>query len=395
MDDPNSLRHPDAANALSGAVAARQSPPAGRRFYEVLLDQITRRQPIAVATVVAVYGSASARPGSKAIISRDGRNLVGWVGGGCAESFVIQHAQEAIRDGLPRVIGVDLNDEAFGVGMPCGGSMEVYVEPMIPSRRLLILGNDATARFLAEWACLIGLSVVTESGRIKPAAADYMVIRPDATVDARWVEENPGFITSGLRILARTAAEEAVSLTAKLLMLETSGSGQPMDRPTGTPPANSTPGRQAAGPPHLILVGHNRITESLAALATSLDWTVTVNSPNASADAYATSVCRVLDDDAYAMDEVGPGSLVVIATQHKGDHLVLRSILAREPAYVGLIASRKRAALLIDSFKTDPAFQVLRERIHAPCGLDLAARSPFEIALAICCELIGEFHRTK
>lgn len=370
------------------------SSVAGRDFYEAVLKELERGQAIAVATVVAVHGSASARTGSKAIISQEGRNVFGWVGGGCAESFVIQHAQQAIQTGVPRMISVDLNDEVFGVGMPCGGNIAVYIDPLMPPKRLLILRNDPTARWLAEWAKKIGFAVLpqAEFSGLDAAdyigAADYVVVSPHDEAGAMVLREHAGLVTSGLPIHARTAAEEAISLAAWLLGLDTSRSGQPLWRVKHIPAEFRPRGMPGPRRSQLVLVGHNRITESLAQLAVSLDWQVTVNSVGASAGDYPPPVCRILNDDAYELDDVGAGSYVVIATQHKGDHLVLRNILTRAPAYIGLIASSTRAALVMQDLKSQGMLELARGCVHAPCGMDLGARSPFEIALAICCELI-------
>ncbi len=99
--------------------------PCHAEFVRQLDARIRAGEPAAVATVVRIHGSASAKPGAKSIIDAHGRTVFGWVGGGCAESRVCEEAQLAMQDGLPRVIELDLDDEVLGVGMPCGGSMEV------------------------------------------------------------------------------------------------------------------------------------------------------------------------------------------------------------------------------------------------------------------------------
>ena len=89
-------------------------------FLEKSNELAKERKPFAVVTVVRVGGSSSARPGSKALIDRDGDLLLGWVGGGCAESGVRREAIEAIARGEPEFLTLDMTDEVLGVGMPCG-----------------------------------------------------------------------------------------------------------------------------------------------------------------------------------------------------------------------------------------------------------------------------------
>src|ERR1700744_5567258 len=94
-------------------------------LYTQAAELASQGQPFAIATVVRVDGSSSARRGSKALIDPDGRLLTGWVGGGCAESAVRNEAQLCIETEMPRLITVDMSDELLGVGMPCGGTMDI------------------------------------------------------------------------------------------------------------------------------------------------------------------------------------------------------------------------------------------------------------------------------
>src|SRR5215469_4141288 len=85
----------------------------------------------AVATVVRIEGSSSARRGAKAIIDAQGKLLLGWIGGGCAETAVRNEAVRCIAQRSPAVITLDMTDGLLGVAKPCGGKMEVYLEPVL------------------------------------------------------------------------------------------------------------------------------------------------------------------------------------------------------------------------------------------------------------------------
>src|ERR1700737_5201018 len=126
----------------------------------------SRGEPFAIATVIDIQGSGSAKPGSKVIINSHGRVVLGWVGGGCAESTVCQAALESMSDGKVRVITLDLTDEIFGVGMPCGGSMKVYIEPVLPKPELVIAGHGRIAETVAQLGHLLGFTVTV----VDPAA---------------------------------------------------------------------------------------------------------------------------------------------------------------------------------------------------------------------------------
>jgi xanthine dehydrogenase accessory factor len=135
----------------------------------------SRGEPFAIATVISVQGSGSAKPGSKVIIDTDGRVVLGWVGGGCAESTVCHEALESMSDGKVRVINVDLTDEVLG--MPCGGMMQVAIEPVLPKPDLVIAGHGRIAETLAQLGHLLGFSVtVADPGATQEAfpTADHI-----------------------------------------------------------------------------------------------------------------------------------------------------------------------------------------------------------------------------
>jgi xanthine dehydrogenase accessory factor len=229
----------------------------------------------AVATVVRVEGSSSARRGSKAIIDAQGQLLYGWVGGGCAESAVRNEALRSIELQQPLLITLDMTDELLGVGMPCGGKMEVYIEPVLPSRDLLI-------------------------------------------------------------------------------------------------------------------AGHGRIAEALATFAHLLGFRIIVNDPGADPSSFPQAEQVIAEDFDLNQTPITHNTYVVIATQHKNDHLWLQKALEGEAAYVALIASHHRARLVLDYLAAEgvPAEKI--SKIFAPAGLDLGAATPEEIALSIMSQIVAQ-----
>lgn len=230
-------------------------------------------RPYALATVIETVGSSSAKTGAKAVIDERGRVVCGWVGGGCAEAMVREAAVEALSSGATKIIEIDLNEELFGAGMPCGGAMRVFIEPVAPRQTL-------------------------------------------------WI------------------------------------------------------------------TGHGRIAESLCLLASLMGLKVIVHSLQAEPDKFPGAERMITDDPGdYRELQPKPEDFVVIATQHKGDIAALSRALSAQTVYIALIASRKRAALVMQRLREEGASEAELNRIRAPAGLDIGARTPEEVALAIMAEI--------
>ena len=124
-------------------------------------------EPFAVATVVRVEKPISAKPGDKGIIKADG-SLEGWIGGGCAQDTVIREAKKAIRDGEPRLLRLvgkgaiaEKSEGVIDFPITChsGGTLDVYIEPVLPPPQLILLGNSPVAVTLAKLAHVMDLRI--------------------------------------------------------------------------------------------------------------------------------------------------------------------------------------------------------------------------------------------
>lgn len=129
-------------------------------IFEHIVDQRKSGRPFAIATVVETVGSVSAKTSSKVVIDEHGHILDGWVGGGCAESATQEQAIKCMKSGETAMLDIDLDDEMLGAGMPCGGHMRVYVEPVLPKSTLWIMGHGRVAEALCIMGDLLGLEVV-------------------------------------------------------------------------------------------------------------------------------------------------------------------------------------------------------------------------------------------
>lgn len=124
-------------------------------------------EPFALATVVRRVAPASAQPGAKALIRRDG-SMRGWVGGSCAQPVVTEEARQAIRAGLPRLLrlgqlpGAKAGlDDVVEYPMTChsGGALEILIEPVLPAPRIAIVGETPVVETLARLAEVMGYRI--------------------------------------------------------------------------------------------------------------------------------------------------------------------------------------------------------------------------------------------
>ncbi len=136
----------------------------------------SKGEPFALATVVRTVAATAAKAGAKAIIFADGSIGAGWIGGGCARGSVINAARAAIADGKARLVSIQPPDflEAGGVKAgetrdgvrfarnmcPSRGSMDVFVEPVLPRPQLVLYGSSPVAAAIADLAQRIGFMVV-------------------------------------------------------------------------------------------------------------------------------------------------------------------------------------------------------------------------------------------
>jgi xanthine dehydrogenase accessory factor len=157
-----------------------------------------RGEPFALATVVRTVDATSAKPGAKAIVLADGMIADGWIGGGCARSAVAKAAAAALRTGQPQFIslrpeellaaeGVAPGEERQGVrfarnGCPSRGSMDIFVEPVLPQPRLVVFGAGPVARELASLAGRFNLHRTLAAPGLTSGEAD--VVQDGFVLDA-------------------------------------------------------------------------------------------------------------------------------------------------------------------------------------------------------------------
>ena len=131
------------------------------------IEQLTASgKAYAMATVVRTEAPSSAKAGDRAVLDEEGI-LAGWVGGGCAKPAVTRNAADALRDGQTRLIRISRDIEGLesgiiGYPMTCqsGGTLDIFIEPIMPKPLLVVIGHTAIAQALCAQASSVGFDVV-------------------------------------------------------------------------------------------------------------------------------------------------------------------------------------------------------------------------------------------
>ncbi|MCA9906089.1 MAG: XdhC family protein [Anaerolineae bacterium] len=143
-----------------------------RAVYETIITAQDNGEPVALATITAVQGSAPRHAGSKLLVREDG-TFVGTVGGGKMESLVIQEALAALGDGQTRTLSYSLNDIEAGDPGVCGGTVEIFVEPIGVVPALLVIGGGHVGKALAELGKWMGFRVLLSDDRPEFCNVEY------------------------------------------------------------------------------------------------------------------------------------------------------------------------------------------------------------------------------
>lgn len=299
-----------------------------------------------LVTVMETWGSAPRPVGSQMAISATGE-IAGSVSGGCVEGAVIVEAQEALAAGEHRVLEFGVSDDnAFAVGLACGGTIRVLLEPVGT-----VLPVDTLDQIIAA--------------RAARRIVAYLV---DVTHGTRQVlgTDDPDF---GAMVAERSARDQSGHEGETLVVIY-------------NPPLT------------LLIVGAVHIAQYLLPLARQTGFDVTIIDPRpvfAQGERFAGHpVCQDWPDDALqdmALD--ARTALVTLTHDAKLDDAALKIALRSEIFYIGSLGSRRTHAKRCERLAGQGFTEDTLARIHGPVGLGIRAASPAEIAVSIMAEIIA------
>ncbi|MDE4143139.1 XdhC family protein [Phaeobacter gallaeciensis] len=293
----------------------------------------------ALATVVQTWGSAPRRAGSQLVVGGDGR-IEGSVSGGCVESAVVFEALEAIEDGKHRLLEFGVSDDdAFAVGLACGGTIKVLVEPV---------GGALPVDLLEE---------------LVAARKERIALAYEVDLD------------SGARRLVRDGYAERLRMDR---------SGFEEDGKTFVAVHNP--------PLRLIVVGAVHIAQALVPMARIAGYDPVIIDPREAFAAAARFPGETLMDDwpDEAVEKLGLDArtaLVLLTHDPKLDDPALEAALGADCFYIGALGSTRTHAKRVDRMVAAGFTAEQIGRIHGPIGLDIGAAGPSEIAVSILAEM--------
>ena len=306
---------------------------------ETALDWHGAGRGVALATVTSTWGSALRPVGAQMVIADD-REIAGSVSGGCVEAAVIAESLAAINDGAPRMMEFGVtNDEAFAVGLACGGEIKVMIEPVGA-----VMPPDLLADLVAARAKRRAVAyVVNPQAQTRKLAAlgDY----PE-----RFRRDKSGFEGNDLVIVHN-------------------------------PPLK------------MIVVGAVHIAQPLLAMARLAEFDTLLIDPRAAFGSGARFPNETIIEewpDAALTNLTLDARTAIITLSHepKIDDLAIAVALGSEVFYLGCLGSVRTHAKRVERLQQAGFGPNDIARIHGPVGLGIGAKTPAEIAIAIMAQIV-------
>lgn len=312
---------------------------------EIALDWHRQGLGAALATVVETWGSAPRQAGSQLAISGTG-DIMGSVSGGCVEGAVVTEALDALQDGIPRLLTFGVTDEsAFAVGLACGGTIRILVEPVgqaEPALPVALLADLVAARAARKAVALA----------INPSDWSRKMLHPgdNPAADARFRSDRSGTEEDGRFIAIHNP------------------------------------------PLRLIVVGAVHIAQSLLNVARVCGYDPVLIDPRSAFGSAARfpgeTILEDWPDDALAA--IAPDARTAIVTlthDPKLDDPAIRYALRSPAFYLGCLGSTKTHAKRVDRLTAAGFTDAEIARINAPVGLNIGAKTPAEIAVSVMAQI--------
>lgn len=349
-----------------------------REVLGELLAAYRAGEPVAMATVVRTWKSAP-RPAGASMLVTTGQEAVGSVSGGCVEGALFDLGLEILSDGQPRheTYGIS-DDEAFGVGLTCGGIIEIFAERV--DRHSWPELEGIAASIEAQEPIAIA-TIVTTPDENNERLGRHLVIRPDRTEGSLGTER-----------LDHTVREDALGLLAAGTtgFLRYGPEGERLGEGLDVFVASYAP------PAQMFIFGAIDFSAALVRVGKVLGYRVTVCDAR---PVFATKK-RFPEADEVVVDwphrwlekqHVDQRTVIAVLTHDpKFDVPALQVALASKAGYIGAMGSRRTHENRLERLREAGVPEEQFKRLHSPIGLDLGARTPEETAISIAAEIVQD-----
>jgi len=335
-------------------------------------EWLGRGRRVIAATLVDKIGSAPLDPGAEMLVDETGR-IEGTVTGGCVEAALFEEAQRVLAGEDPRSVQYGVSDaEAADVGLMCGGTVHVFVHEIAHHRDAISRVAEAVGE--GRPAALATLLEGDGAGRKMAVLEDRVVGSLGVTelLDRSVERDARGFLEEGLSQVRRYGPGGEVM-----------GSEIPVYI------------QAFASPPEMVIFGAIDFSAVMARMASEMGFRVMIcdargafaRSPRFSE---AAEVAIDWPDRYMAGRELGPRDVILVFTHDpKFDEPALTSALESGAGYVGALGSRRTHEKRVERLRNAGLSEEAIARIHAPCGLDIGARTPAETVTSILAEVIA------
>ncbi len=346
-----------------------------------LIDRLRREGKRAtMATLVRTIGTTPRKEGTKMFVG-EGGNIFGSVTiGGCVDARVIEQSNEVLTSPTPRLLNLQLGDEeAWEIGLTCGGTVEVFVEPFTDSIAKIY------ERARSEWQA--GRSVALATVLSGNAAGSRLLIDANGTV----MENRAAAWTPHSRlteILSHDVARLIRSPGGSRTLSYAAADGTSLDvyvellRPPST----------------LLIFGAGAVAVPLVTFARALGFRTIVidgRARFATRERFpeADEIRIGIASEIAQQIEFSPLTpVVLVAHDYKYDIPLLERALKTDAPYIGLLGSRRRGAAILQMVRESGVAEEQLQRVRVPIGLDLGGETAAEIALSIVAEIVAVMH---
>jgi xanthine dehydrogenase accessory factor len=340
---------------------------------EVALEWLEQGRRVVAASLIETVGSAPLDPGAEMLVD-DADRIEGSVTGGCVEGALVEVAQEVLEGAPARVVQYGISDgQAADVGLMCGGTVRLFVHELAPQARApLAAVRDAVrvGRPIALATLLDGQAAgaklaVGEEGAVG-GLGGIELLEASVTRDAL------GYLDQGISTVRRYSAEGEVMGSELRVYVQA-----------------------FASPPQMVIFGAIDFSAAVGRLARELGYQVTIcdaRPPFAQSARFSEVAEVVVDwpDRHMATRDLGPRDVVLVFTHDpKFDEPALLSALRSGAGYIGGLGSRRTHRERVERLRASGVREDELQRISAPCGLDIGARTPAETAVSIFAEIIA------